>query len=1113
MARLTWGVSEYVIEPCRRDGTDASGEMDLRSLLFGALRAGRWVELARLVFPQGAPPWLRSDQLVVALVHAVERGALRVSRVPVPRRVLAASSANPASERGGGATTPEPAARETWFELRLVDELGEPIEGVSLRMQPGGVVPTDGAGAGRVTVPEAPQGGGAVAAIAELRGVVAPRWDLVRPGPWLEDAPRQSFVPLVGEPQTSVALSPERSHTHVIQPWVVRAHLDGLVFDTNKCFLLPDAVHRAQGDAPMDRLRTWLDAHPDTTALVVGHTDPSGDPSYNDPLSVERAETFIAFLTRDVAHWTAFYDHPAYEKRWGVHEDRAMLQALAERWGFPEFGRTQAFQAWAGVTVDGVIGPQTRGALVQSYMDLQDTSTALPASLLAHGCGESFPKMEKPDRPGVEGLVGDPDAQDQRRVEVFLFSAETGPQPPPTGQVSPQGSLEYPEWVRRARRTRDLRAKVGLARLTARVIRGTHAIPVELARVTLTGPDEETATFEQLSGGDGRAQFEGLEPGHYRVRAEKEGYEGSARTVQVRLTGVTDEDDVALSVFGDGVAGEEAPSTDPLAPDEVPLPMKSSLKITVLEGKTKGWPPQDASSPGRKLWDDTGFVYFEHAQDIRVEWAVQAPDHPIEVKLRRGGSRSETIWRSHTTDRHGPADPANQSQTGPTWSNGTWRGAVTLSQRARKADGTPNELFAPPEDDGFFRLTAIDTLDPTTLDAAAIPVAGVAFFGAVPGASLSTASVHRNQRRPATMTGAPVLHGEHGDALAPPFRSLLRDPHGYSAPGAEVRVEWDVVGSDHVDTQLEIFGAAPVAVPLPTAATAVSWPLERMSALEASLPAAGSKVVKNDLVTLRTTLHVFRKGPHSGALSETHWGSPERLGGSVLLVGEDRPLIERKFDTSRESGTARLAPIHPHPEGRGFYRSIRTDPVVEPALGDHQHGHEVVLEIIERAGFIWAKSHPDRPFGLGDIWGPFPAHKTHYKGLAWDVMALRTDNLREYSTGGQATEVTVFNPEDLSIEMHPRTQGRPTDTAPRVEPFDLVGMQQLILLFVDLLVTLSKDLKDESFQQVVFDDPRIVHAIKAVHPAIHVGTEAEVMQTSQQTHLWHTHFFVRLPRV
>lgn len=62
-----------------------------------------------------------------------------------------------------------------------------------------------------------------------------------------------------------------------------------MFFDTDKCFLLPTAMPTVQ------KLKQLYDDYPGSTVLVVGHTDASGGAAYNDLLSLERAESVIAF--------------------------------------------------------------------------------------------------------------------------------------------------------------------------------------------------------------------------------------------------------------------------------------------------------------------------------------------------------------------------------------------------------------------------------------------------------------------------------------------------------------------------------------------------------------------------------------------------------------------------------------------------------------------------------------------------------------------------------------------------------------------------------------------------------------------------------------------------
>ena len=127
---------------------------------------------------------------------------------------------------------------------------------------------------------------------------------------------------------------------------------------------------------------------PKAKLLCVGHTDPSGKPDYNDKLSLERAETAVAYLTDDVEAWYVWYDPgKPEENRWGSKEDAAMIAAM------PDFGEREAneetvrwYQRTRGLAVDGVAGPETRHALIGEYMALDGTSLPRGIEAIAHGC-------------------------------------------------------------------------------------------------------------------------------------------------------------------------------------------------------------------------------------------------------------------------------------------------------------------------------------------------------------------------------------------------------------------------------------------------------------------------------------------------------------------------------------------------------------------------------------------------------------------------------------------------------------------------------------------------------------------------------------------------------
>ncbi len=236
-------------------------------------------------------------------------------------------------------------------------------------------------------------------------------------------------------------------------PRVEVARLRGLLFDTNKAFLLPSAIPDLRA-----RIRPLYEEHSPGELLVVGHTDTTGDASVNDPLSLERAKSTLAFLEDDVDVWLGFYETSLPEKRrWGRTEDLHMLGAAL---GLPPGkGATEdqlgEFQQEKGITEQG-FGPETRRALVKTYMSLDGAeldSAEFQIEGSAHGCGENFP-VDDTGELDAAPADGKEDAKD-RRVELFFFDPEFGVFPKPPGDNSKRGSKEYPTWRRQAKLAQD----------------------------------------------------------------------------------------------------------------------------------------------------------------------------------------------------------------------------------------------------------------------------------------------------------------------------------------------------------------------------------------------------------------------------------------------------------------------------------------------------------------------------------------------------------------------------------------------------------------------------------------------------------------------------------
>src|SRR5690606_12752888 len=172
-------------------------------------------------------------------------------------------------------------------------------------------------------------------------------------------------------------------------PRVRLARIGGLLFETNKSFLLPASV------AVFERLRELYAENDPAELLVVGHTDTTGEPDINDPLSLERAENTVAFLRDDVDAWLAMYEPnvPA-ARRWGDDEDQAMLFSMPDFESKPpNEDPVRWFQRTRGLAVDGIAGPKTRRQLITEYMRLDGASLGGDApefdiTITSHGCGE-----------------------------------------------------------------------------------------------------------------------------------------------------------------------------------------------------------------------------------------------------------------------------------------------------------------------------------------------------------------------------------------------------------------------------------------------------------------------------------------------------------------------------------------------------------------------------------------------------------------------------------------------------------------------------------------------------------------------------------------------------
>ena len=67
----------------------------------------------------------------------------------------------------------------------------------------------------------------------------------------------------------------------------------GINFDTNSATIKDDSAEA------LEVISSYLNANPNVNALIVGHTDNTGDFQYNVELSLKRAESVVAKLVQD----------------------------------------------------------------------------------------------------------------------------------------------------------------------------------------------------------------------------------------------------------------------------------------------------------------------------------------------------------------------------------------------------------------------------------------------------------------------------------------------------------------------------------------------------------------------------------------------------------------------------------------------------------------------------------------------------------------------------------------------------------------------------------------------------------------------------------------------
>jgi len=380
----------------------------------------------------------------------------------------------------------------TWFELRLVDEVGEPLAGVMARVRVdplGQSVKTDSDGRVRVESRQGQTSGvGRVDDAASVRSILAERWANTRESEHLQPAKDWTFVTCPNvEPQAlpMCRLTKSTPHTLVIQPDVVLVRFVGSLFPTNTTFATPCGHLRG--------LKPLLQDYPKANVLVVGHADHEGTVEANEASSIERAQALLECIRADVDAWMRRYEPSTPdEQRWGSAEDRVLLRSImGPSPATPHDDRARSFQRSHNLPVDGIIGEDTRRALVGEYLSREGMSLPSTMDVVVHGCGDAFPFHSEPDADPAETQT-----RAERPLEILFFRDELGILPARQGSTSQAGSVEYPEWIRRAHEVHEF--TLAKPRIEGLVVRLDGYYPGQRAFLPRTILSNETQVQDSL---------------------------------------------------------------------------------------------------------------------------------------------------------------------------------------------------------------------------------------------------------------------------------------------------------------------------------------------------------------------------------------------------------------------------------------------------------------------------------------------------------------------------------------------------------------------------------------------------------------------------------------
>ncbi|HET9956618.1 MAG TPA: OmpA family protein [Polyangiaceae bacterium] len=312
------------------NGAHGLDELRLARELESILPTGGLGPPSRAPSPRQVRLWLSG--IAGRVADALRAGLLRVELVAPSRegvwhdRVERQSEPDPVPQR----SAPPPRERvTTWFSLRIIDEVGAPVEGVSVKVstQDGDQTLTTSS-TGVVRLDDVSNSRSASARLvdqSQVRSVLSPRWR--------EPRSRRNFggssvlIRSLAEAFLDpLELPSEIPTTLVLTPHFECREIPGAYFEFGRSFV------RAEALEPLADIAEALRGDENLRALICGHTDISGSDALNKELSERRAKAVHALLTHDADAWEELFSGTAdgshWQERWGVKEAQHMLNAL-----------------------------------------------------------------------------------------------------------------------------------------------------------------------------------------------------------------------------------------------------------------------------------------------------------------------------------------------------------------------------------------------------------------------------------------------------------------------------------------------------------------------------------------------------------------------------------------------------------------------------------------------------------------------------------------------------------------------------------------------------------------------------------------------------------------